>query len=154
MISRRRLLAGASAAGLVGAAARLPAAALAGAVPRAAARPAGRDLVLRIVQDPPGGRAMSPPVAPGATGGDAPHLWRLGAREFVDPRALEARLARCAARRIHATVDSANHLLLLDALRARGGTILRQRWSAGTACWTLEARVRALRLPGNGAVHV
>jgi hypothetical protein len=109
------------------------------AAPGAAAP--GRGVVLRIVQDgngPGGGAAAASAV-------DAPLLWRLGACEILDPRRLDQRLARWPDARIHALVDSANHLLLVDALRQHRGAILRERWSAAEQRWTLVARVRAER---------
>lgn len=134
MITRRRFLLAAGSAGALGASLRgLRAARATGnaAAGREAATAAGAHL-LRIVQGPPG----TPPAGPD----DGSLLWRLGAHEWLDPRRLHARLARCPGLRIEALVDGGNHVLLVDALRAQGGTLLHERFAPAAQRWTVTAR--------------
>ena len=131
MITRRKFIVGAGTAGALGVALRVPATTRASASgPGAAA--AGGGVVLKIVQ---AGAGAAP-----AGAADAPLLWRLGAREILDPRRLDERLARWPEARIHAVVDGGNHLLLVDALRQHGGAIMKERWSPAEQRWTLIAR--------------
>ncbi|MFO1400871.1 MAG: hypothetical protein U1F06_02750 [Steroidobacteraceae bacterium] len=134
MITRRRFLAAAGGTGALGL--LPPGARAAGAAGADRARPpAVAPAVLRIVQGPPG----TPQAGPDGDG----LLWRLGAHEWLDPRRLHARLARWPGARIEATVDGGNHLLLVDALRAHGGVVARDRWSPATQRWTVVARIGA-----------
>lgn len=137
MISRRRFLVGSGTAGALGMGLHRLGSARAGG-PDSGARAAGRDpeRVLGIVQGAPG----TPPAGPG---GD-PLVWRLGGHEWLDPRRLDERLAGCPAARIEASVDDGNHLLLVDAVRARGGVLLRAERVPDTQRWSVVARVGAL----------
>jgi hypothetical protein len=133
MITRRRVLAGAGGAGAL---TLLPSGALpAGTAGRPRGACVGDVAVLRIVQGPPG----TPPAGPG----DAPLLWRLGAHEWLDQRRLCERLSGCPAARIEALVDDGNRLLLVDALRTRGGVLLREHYAPDTQRWNVVARAAA-----------
>jgi hypothetical protein len=138
VITRRDFLAAAASAGVLGTALRGAQAAgdraAGGADSGTAAAPlaSGDDRVLRIVQGPPG----TPPAGAGAD----PLHWRLGAHEWLDPRRLQERLARWPGVHIEALVDGGNHLLLVDALRTQGGTLLRERFTPATQRWTVMAR--------------
>jgi hypothetical protein len=138
MITRRRFILGTGTAAALGAALRVRATAQTRAMAPTADRDGGA--VLNIAQARAGsGRGVNGPVAP-VNAADVPLLWRLGAHEILDARRLDERLARWPEARVHAVVDSANHLLLTDALRQRGGVILNQRWSTAEKRWTLVAR--------------
>lgn len=134
MITRRRFVVAAGSAGVVAAALRnlRTTRAAAGVATAGASAPAAAPVVLRIVQGPPG----TPPAGAGAD----PLQWRLGAHEWLDPRCLQDRLARWPGVHIEAVVDGGNHLLLVDALRAQGGTLLRERFAPAVQRWTVEAR--------------
>ena len=134
MITRRRFIVAAGGVGVVAASLRrLRAARASGDTTVAgAAAAAAAPAVLRIVQGPRG----TPPAARD----DASLLWKLGACEWLDPRRLQARLARWPGARIEALVDGGNHLLLVDALRSGGGRLLRERFDPVAQRWSVLAR--------------
>jgi hypothetical protein len=143
MITRRQFLLAAGSAGALGMAVR-GAARRRGAPAWRAARTADAG-GLRILQGPPG-------TPPGGAD-EATLLWRLGADEWLDPRRLHACLLRRPGVRIHAVLGGGNRLLLVDALRQHGGTLLRERWSPVGQRWTVTARAGGTgRRPGRAAL--